>query len=92
MLTYDIRIAFTYGNVKDIFDFFRKNGMNGLRVQGSGFRVQGSGFRVQGSGFRVQVRRIKIRKRREYIWTMPESKWVSGFPFGSSKHQPLSRK
>ena len=53
----------------------------GKRVRGSGFRVQGSGFRVQGSGFRVVV-----AASLQYIWAMPEGKWIAGFSFGISKH------
>ena len=53
----------------------------GKRFRGSGFRVQGSGFRVQGSGFRVVV-----AASLQYIWAMPEGKWIAGFPFGISNH------
>ena len=49
--------------------------------RGSGFRVQGSGFRVQGSGFRVVV-----AASLQYIWAMPEGKWIAGLPFGISNH------
>ena len=49
--------------------------------KGRGFGVQGSGFRVQGSWFRVVV-----AASLQYIWAMPEGKWIAGFSFGISKH------
>ena len=51
------------------------------REEVSGFGVQGSGFRVQGSGFRVVV-----AASLQYIWAMPEGKWIAGLPFGISNH------
>ena len=61
--------------------FSKREEVSGFRVQGSGFRVQGSGFRVQGSGFRVVV-----AASLQYIWAMPEGKWIAGLPFGISNH------
>ena len=46
-----------------------------------GKRFRGSGFGVQGSGFRVVV-----AASLQYIWAMPEGKWIAGFPFGISNH------
>ena len=39
------------------------------------------GKRVRGSGFRVVV-----AASLQYIWAMPEGKWIAGLPFGISNH------
>ena len=76
MLLYQFDAAVSRGFYADHFQKGR-----GFGVQDSGFRVQGSGFRVQGSGFRVVV-----AASLQYIWAMPEGKWIAGFPFGISNH------
>ena len=62
------------------FDAVVSRGFYMERFQ-KGKRVRGSGFRVQGSGFRVVV-----AASLQYIWAMPEGKWIAGLPFGISNH------